>query len=282
MADPVQQGQTPRMRALQNLASQLPVANQKVAAGQQAARDIQLQRAVQAAPTAAPTTQAAQTTGAAMAAQAGQQAGERAQQQVQQAGQIGGLGLAEEARAGQARVSGLQSGAREQQMAGAQKLASISEKAKQEVFDKQLQFDRDEMGRVQFNERQLADYARVQSKTDDQFRDYTQKMEQLNKRNLEAMEHAYRVVEADLTQKYNEARQKGDQKAMLEAEQIKKEMAEKIQKERNKASNTAAMLGTVGTIAGGVVGAIYGGPVGAAAGASVGGAAGGMVGSQVS
>lgn len=271
---------TPRMKALQNLSSALPVTNQRVAQGQAAARDIQLQQAVQKAPPKANITQAAQQTGASSAQQTSQQLVERAGQQIQQQGQIGQLGAQEQGRAADAKTFGLSQGAKEEAMGNVQKLAQISEEAKQEVYDQQMSFEKDEAGRALFNDRQLADYAKLNAQDDEQYKNYAQQSDQLSKRKLQAMEHASNVVNADLNQRYMEAKQKGDQKTMLEVNQIKKDMEEKIQKERNKAANRQAAWTAGGAIIGGVAGAIFGGPAGAAAGASVGSAAGGMIGSQ--
>lgn len=279
MADPVQT-MSPRQKALQNLSNQLPVANQRVAQGQQAARDMQLQQAVQKAPAGQNITQTAQQTGAAAAQNAGAQMVEQAQNQVKQQGQIGQIGLAEQQQQAQANVAGLQQGAKEAAMSNVQKFAQISEQAKQEMFDKQMQFQKDEQGRTFFNERQLADYAKLNAANDEQFKDYAQNAEQLNKRKLQTMEQAYKVAMADLNQKQALAEQKKDQQAQLQINAIKKEIEERMQRERARAANRAAAWQAGGTIVGAGVGAFAGGPAGAAAGAQVGGAAGGMVASQ--
>lgn len=281
MADPMQPTQTPRMLALQNLANQLPVSNSRVAQGQQSARDIQLQRAVASAPAKANITQTAQQTGAAAAGQAGQQAVERAQSQAQQQQQVGQLGLQEQQRAGQARVFGLQQGAKEQAMDNVQKLAQVDEKMKQELYDKQTKFEKDEAGRALFNDRQLADYAKLNSQSDEQFKDSAMKSDQLSKRKLQAMEAAQQVVNQDLNMKYEQAKQKGDNQLMQSIVQQKRDMDKKIMEEKNAAANRQAMWQAGGTIVGGVAGAVFGGPAGAAAGASAGGALGGLAGSQV-
>jgi hypothetical protein len=165
-------------------------------------------------------------------------------------------------------------------MDNVQKFAQISEKAKQEMFDNQMQFQKDEQGRTFFNERQLADYARLNAENDEKFKDYAQNAEQLSKRKLQAMEHAYKLTMQDLQQKSNLAEQKKDQQAQLQINQIRKEIEERMQKERAKAANRAAAWQAGGTIVGGVAGAVIGGPAGASAGASVGGALGGMAASQ--
>lgn len=279
MADPVQT-MSPRQKALQNLSNQLPVANAKVAAGQQAARDMQLQQAVAKAPVGANTTQAAQQTGAAAATSAGAQMVDAAQNQVKQQGQIGAVGLADQQAQAQSNVAGLRQGARQQELDNVQKFAQVSEAAKQEMFDKQMNFTKDEQGRTFFNERQLADFARLTADNDEQFKDYAQNAEQLNKRKLQSMEHAYKITMQDLQQKQNLAEQKKDQQAQLQINQIRKEIEEKMQRERARAANRAAAWQAGGMIVGAAAGAFVGGPAGAMAGAQLGGAAGGMAASQ--
>lgn len=279
MADPVQT-MSPRQKALQNLSNQLPVANAKVAAGQQAARDMQLQQAVAKAPVGANTTQASQQTGAAAATSAGAQMVDAAQNQVKQQGQIGAVGLADQQAQAQSNVAGLRQGARQQELDNVQKFAQVSEAAKQEMFDKQMNFTKDEQGRTFFNERQLADFARLTADNDEQFKDYAQNAEQLNKRKLQSMEHAYKITMQDLQQKQNLAEQKKDQQAQLQINQIRKEIEEKMQRERARAANRAAAWQAGGMIVGAAAGAFVGGPAGAMAGAQLGGAAGGMAASQ--
>jgi hypothetical protein len=271
--------QSAKMSALRNLSAQLPVANQKVAAGQQAARDIQLQRAVKAAPVSAPVTTTAQTTGAAAATQAGQQAVQGATQAVQQQGQVGQIGLAEQGREAQARTASLSLGANEQKMDNVQRLARIDERLKKELYDDNMSFQKDELGRTIFNERQLSDYARSNARDDQQFQNYAQQAEQISKRTLQAMEHAYRLVEQDLNQKYMTAKQSKDQKTQMEVERMKAEARAAMEKAKNKAANRAAAWQAGGTIAGTVAGGILGGgPQGATAGGGAGGALGGAIG----
>lgn len=279
MADPVEQ-ETPRLRALRNLSAQLPVANSNIASGQQAARDMQLQQAVAKAPPKANITQAAQQTGAAEAQNAGQQMVQNAQQGIKQQGQVGQLGIQEQQRASQANVQSLQSGAKEQSMDNVQRLGNLSEQAKQELYDKQMQFERDESGRALLNETQLLDYAKLNAQNQEQFKDYAQTADQLNKRNLQAMETAYKLIASDIEQKQRVAEQKKDQSQLQELAKMKKEADEKIAKERAAAANKSAMWTAGGTIAGTAVGAAFGGPAGAMVGGAAGGAVGGMVGSQ--
>lgn len=273
-------GETTRMRALQNVAAALPVANQRVAAGQKAAQDIQLQKAVAAAPVTAPIAQTAQATGAAAAEQTGQQMIQQAGQTAQQTQQIGQMGLVDQAQANQTQIAGLAAGAKQQEMDNLQRFSALNEQAKQELYDKQMQFDRDELGRTKFNEIQLADYTRLNAHNDQELQNYSQQAQQLSRRKLQAMESAYKLVAADLEQKQKLAEQKNDQESIRTIAQQKKDMEVKIQNERNRMANSQAAWSAGGTILGAVVGGLAGGAGGAKGGASVGEAAGGLAGSQ--
>lgn len=279
MADPVQP-QSTRLKALQNLSNQLPVANSQVAQGQAAARDMQLQQAVKAAPTTQNVTQAAQQTGAASAQNAGQQFIQNAGQQVKQQGQVGQLALGEQQLGNQQSLANQQQAAAKGQMDNVQRLASISEGAKQELYDKQMQFQQDELGRTLFNETQLQDYLKANAQSDEQFANYKQTADQLTKRKLQAMEQAAKLIEFDLNQKQALAEQKKDQKSAQEVAQIRKEIQEQMQRERARAANRAGAFGAGGTIVGAAAGAVIGGPAGAMVGGQAGGALGGMAASQ--
>lgn len=269
---------TPRLAALQNLASNLPAANKRIAVGASAARDMQLQKAVAAAPTSAPITSTAQNTGASMAAQAGQQAVQSAGQQVQQAGQIAQVGLGEQKLQGQAEVASAQSGAREEQFDQATKFAKLNADLKKSLYDDTMKFQKDELGRTKFNDVQMADYARANAQSDEQYNNYAQKAQLIQKRSLQIMEHANKLMMKDLEQKQRMAEKEKDQQSFLEIEQMKAAARAALEKKKRKAANAAAAWGAGGTIIGTVAGTVLGGPAGGAAGASVGGAVGSTIG----
>ena len=276
--------QTPRMAALQNLQKQLPVANQRLAQGMQAARDIQLQQAVARAPTGAAIAPAAQQTAAAAAAQTGSQQAEQAKQMVQQAGQLGQLQLGEQQIQAQQQVARAQQAARQQEMTNVERLGRLDIEAKKDLYDRELQFKKDEAGRTLFNERQLMDYAARNARSDEEYKNYAQQADLLNRRNLQAMETAYKIIEEDLAQKWRMAEQKKDQAAQKQIADIRAEIAARMERERARAANRAAMFQAGGMIVGAAAGAVIAGPggyaAGAAAGAQIGGAAGGIAASQ--
>lgn len=280
MADIPQQPITPRMQALQNLQNQLPVASQKFAQGMQAARDIQLQQAVARAPVGAATAPAAQQTAAAATGQMGEQQVEKAKQMVQQAGQLGQLQVGEQQMAAQQKIAQAEQAARQQEMTNADRLGRLDMAAKKELYDAETQFRKDEAGRTLFNERQLADYMAQNAQSEEQYKNYAQQADLLNRRKLQAMETAFTIIEEDLKQRWSLAEQKKDQAAKQRIFEIKAELERQREKARARAANSAAVWQSGGTLIGAGIGAAYGGPAGAAAGASVGGALGGIAASQ--
>jgi hypothetical protein len=272
MAAPVPQ--TARMTALQNLQQQLPVASQKVASGIQAARDIQLQQAVAKAPTGGAIAPAAQQTAAAATAQTGQAQVEAAKQMVQQAGQVGQLQLGEQQMAAQQKTAQAQQAARQQEIMNVDRLGKLDMKAKQELYDKELEFKKDEAGRTIFNERQLADYAIRNAKSEEEYKSYAQQAQLLARRDLQATETAFNLVMEDLKQKWALAEQRKDQAAKEEIARMKAAAEAAMERKKAKAANSAAMWSSGGMIVGAVAGALIAGPGGYAAGAAVGSQAG--------
>lgn len=273
--------QTPRMAALQNLQKQLPVASQKVASGIQAARDIQVQQAVAKAPTGAAIAPAAQQTAAAATAQTGQAQVEAAKQMVQQAGQIGQLQLGEQQMAAQQQIAQQQQTARQQEMTNVERLGRLDLRAKQELYDKELEFKKDEAGRTLFNQRQLADYALQTAKSDEDFKGWAQKAEQLNKRNLQALETAYSLIVEDLKNRWQLAEQSKDQKAKEEIAQIEANARRAMEKARARAANNTAMWSSgLGTAAAIVTIAATGSPTAAITAGQIATGVGATIGSQ--
>lgn len=252
----VQQPETPRMKALRNLAQQLPVANQQIAQGQQAARDIQLQQAVQKAPAQTAITPAAQGTGAAMATEAGVQQVQRAQDQLKQGQQVGALGLQEQSRAAESRIAGQKAGLREQEMDNINRFAQISERAKQELFDKQMKFQKDESGRALFNTTQLADYAMLNARNEEQLRNYQQSVQLASKRKTELLQAAYNKMEEQLKFEYSKDKQKRDQEAEKIIAKRMSDMKKRIAESKAQGDSERAKWEAISGAFGGAVSAV--------------------------
>lgn len=304
MVEPVEtslgQGESLRMRALRKIASSVPVANSRIASGYQAARDMQLQKAVQAAKPAQATTQVAQQVGTAQAQAAGQQTQQLAQQVARTQAQIGQQVVQEQGRSLEAERALTENRLAEQKLRDTQRLTQLSEKAKKEMLDDRLRFERDEMGRLLLNERQLADFAVGKARNAEEFANYQQASTQAYQRKEQAFRTASARIEAELKRAYQLDKQYQDQlsaattkgmvsgadqarakkqadlivdlemKKMILEDSLRETQAQKA----NSAARNSAIMSTVFTVAGAVVGGYFGGAGGAAAGGAAGGAIG--------
>jgi hypothetical protein len=163
------------------------------------------------------------------------------------------------------------------------KLEGISSQLKNELFDKQMSFSKDELGRTQWNERQLADWKLATAKNDEEFRDYQQHVEQLSQKKMMLLKAAQAKIAQEQKQLWESGEQEKNQAQSQRLAQAKVDADNKLRKQEAKAKNRAAMYRGIGQVVGAVAGAVIGIPggpagiaAGASAGASVGGALGGM------
>jgi len=269
--------ETPRMTALKKLSAQIPVANSRIAQQQQASRDIQLQQAVKAAPASMGVPQAQQLAQT-QATNAGQQALQTQKQGMQTQAQVADLAAQEQKQATQSRQFGLEQGVEQQRLSNVEKLASLSEKAKQEMFDSRLQFQKDEMGRTFLNERQLADYAKLTAKNDAEYKAYAQQAEQQQRLKIQTLETINRRLENAMKNQFAKEQEGLSRMNEQDIQKMKQDVENRLAKAKADAANTTAKWGAAGTIVGAVVGYRFGGASGATAGGSLGGAAGGAAG----
>lgn len=281
MADAQPNLNNPRLRALQQLQSQMPQANQGVANQQAAARDIQLQNAVQKAPAGTPSTSAGQVAGAAQATNAGQAMIKQAQTNVKQQGQMGDVGI-QATQTEAARQLGEQKiGLEEQKTNNIARLAALDSRAKKELYDDQMQFQRNENNRTMLNDIQLSDYAKLNAERGEAYKNYSQSVKQISDRKLQAMQQAQSVIEQRLKQEQAKSEQEKNNGLIEELNYLQRNAAAKIRKEQAHNGNMTAAGGAIGTVAGAVVGAYFGGAGGAMAGGAVGGGLGTAAGSQM-
>ena len=240
MAD-LSNGASPQLQALQQLQGQLPVANQQLATQQAAGRAIQLQQAAKAAPVGTSATGTAQAMGATQATQAGAQDVQNLQGALAQANQLGGQGLAAQATTNQGIIGSEQLGLGAQQQASITKLANVNQEAKQQLYDAQMQFQKDQQGRTIFNQAQLADYAVTTAQNQQQYQNYVQTANDLTQKNLQAMQQAYNITSEQLNNQYQTAKQQGDQAAMTQIAQQNNAAQQAMTAAKNAAANTQAM-----------------------------------------
>ena len=274
LVDQIQPTQTPavtqRASALRNLASQIPGAQQKVAQQFQAGQALQLQQAVKAAPPAAVGTATAQQVGALGAQQAGQQQVQQAQQIQQAEQQVGALSLQEQGATAQKAVTGLTEGARADELSGRARLAKVSEEAARELYDGRLKFAQDELGRTHFQERQLADYARLNARNEEELKNYAQRADQITKDAMRVKEAAYKKLASALESEQLLREQGMDSSQIKQLYVMKQAWDKKLAKEKREAAVKSSAWAVGGMAVGAVAGGFIGGPAGAAAGATIG------------
>lgn len=271
--------ETPRLKALRSLSQQVPAASQKLAQGYQAARDFQLQQAAAKAPAPA-AAGAAQQMGTASATQAGQQAVGLADNQAKVQQEIQRQGLQEGQRQAQSQAFTTGQQVQSEEAANRQKIAQLGQDAQAELFDRQMKFQKDELGRTQFNDRQLADYAVTSARSQEQYKNYQQAAQLAYSRNLQVMQTAYNKLDEALRNE-DDLRQQGyDQAAITEMHQARNNMQQRIRQETANIANRMSVWAAGGSIVGGVLGGYYGGAGGAAIGSAAGGAVGTTIAAQ--
>jgi hypothetical protein len=187
--------------------------------------------------------------GAAIAGEAGKQQVSAAGQMVESAGQLAKLGQQEAALVGGEKIAGMQQAAQKESLGQAERLAALDNAAKREVFDAQLQFKKDTADQTQFTQRQLIDYARLNAKTDDEFKTWAQKAQQTSQRNIQILRTINDRLEETLRSGYVKGKQKLDQESRLELARLKRENDAAIAKARANGANTAMMWQAGGALA---------------------------------
>lgn len=269
--------ETPRMQALRGLAGSFPAANDRIAQGQQQARQLQMQQAISRGPVGK---QAAQQLGAASAQQSAGIQAEAAKREQGQNIQVGQMGLAEQGRQQRAQIFGQEMAGKKYQNELQQRLFNQNREASEKMLDDRLNFQKDEMGRNRMNERQLADFAILQAKDSEKLKDLAQYSQQLHDRKMQMMKTVYDRLNEKLEQEYKKSEQDKDQELMKTLSQMKTAYQKKMAEDQADAANKAQMWGILGGMAGIAAGSV-GGPMGMAAGYGAGSSIGTAFGSNL-
>lgn len=265
-------------RIFNNMASQMPVADANAMQGIQEAQKTQMQQAVKSLPTeAAPNASQVQAQAGGAAQAQGQAANQALQQTQQKTTQVAGLAQQKQAQDNQQVLFDRNMALQKKQAELQLKLGNMSEGLKQKLFDQQMDFKKDELGRTFFNERQLADWKISQAKSEEELATYEQQSREMHAKRMAVLKTSYAKLQQVMEQGFIDKEQTLDQNMKREMTQKMAALKKKIAEEQANASNTASMFGAAGTIIGGAVGSI-GGPMGAMAGAAIGGGIGQMAG----
>lgn len=276
-----------------NLAGQMPGQNKQVVSGLQEAAKSQMQAQLGGAqPLGQPMgiRQVQQLGAQATAAQA--QPILQVQQQAQQeAARLGQMSLEDKQQQAQKQLQERQFNIQRGQRDMESQLGVLNKDLKQRLLDDQFSFQKDELGRTLFNERQLLDYKVATAKSGIELRELEQKMRQTGQRKLQMLKTAQAKLNRELTQEFQKGQQELDQEQRKRLIQAKVAIDKKIAREQARARNRGSMFSAIGTLAGVAIGgALIATGVGAAPGAAItsqaiatgamaGGAAGGGVGS---
>ena len=234
---------------LQGILERMPGVDREAEARARRTREITLTDAVRQ-PGAATGRAAAQQIGAAVTGQEAQTRAADTQQRRQTLGQLGGLELGRQQQEAQGQVFASQQKSAELQREARNVLHSASEDAARELFDSQMAFQRDEMGRIFLNERQLMDFALQQGIDAEQFRDYEQEVQQATQRSLQILEAEENAIRQALEQEVKKAEQHRDQELIRELRTLEKQTNDRIERQQRMARNITMIVGGAAVVAG--------------------------------
>jgi hypothetical protein len=271
------------LKALRKLQSAMPVLDKQRQQQQQQARAVQLQQQVAQQPTTAPVTPTAQQLGAQAAQQAGQQEVKAAQQRQQQLGQMAQTALGAERAQAAEQLGQRQLGLGERQLAVTEELGGRTRSAEDQIFQNQVDFKRDELGRTTYQSHQQLDLALASAQSAEDFKDKMQIIEQATKENLAMLEATAKRLELELKGEGQLSRQDLTLEKQSQLQDLLRDTKNSLARKQAEAQATAAMYQGIGAAAG--VGAallIPGGaafaPAAAAGGAALGAGGSGLLG----
>lgn len=169
--------------------------------------------------------------------------------------------------------------AQKQNRTATETLGNLSSELKGKLFDSNMNFQKDELGRTVYNDQQLLDYKLSQGVSDEQLAGYEQQVRQTSQRKMQLLQTIQAKLKAELANSFQQGQQALDQDQQRFLIEKQRQVNEKIKKEKAKQANRAAAFAAAGTIVGAAAGS-FGGPAGASVGASAGGAVGSLAAAQ--
>ena len=263
-----------------NLASNMPGQNTKVATELQEASKMGMQAQLGQIGQAGQgplSVQQVQQAGAQAAAQQGQATLQAQQQQAQKAMQLSKQTAQEEQQQNQQKLREREFNIKKKANILQRQLGVYDEKLKNEIFDKNIKFEKDELGRTLFNERQLMDFKIYNSKSKIEFRKFEQDMRNMSKKRMRMLDISLLKIKQELNQQFEKDQLEMDQEQRMRLLKAKAALEEKIRRAKADAANRASMFSSAFTVVGAGVGGFFGGPAGAMAGAQIGGGVGNVV-----
>lgn len=136
-----------------------------------------------------------------------------------------------------------------------QRLFNMNRGLANQLVTEQMKFQEDELGRQYLNDRQLADYALISAKSEEDWLNYEQTVTQLSKRRMQLLETAYAKIKQAMTQDWQLGEQGLDQEHKMYLARAKAEIERKIREEQAASANRAAMFSAGGMLLGVAAGA---------------------------
>lgn len=236
------------------MAQSMPGQNKTIAQGIDEARKTTMQQAI-AQTTATKSTAPAQAIGAQQAQAQGQTALSLQQTNQQQQANLGSTFLQQEREASANRLQAQAIDNNAKNFQEANRLGQLDANLKNQLFDSNLQFQKDELGRTIFNERQLMDYKLATAQSDEDLANYEQQVKQQSDRRMQMLQTAHAKIDQEMQQSFAKGQQHLDQQHMKTLYEAKVALDKKILAEKNKAANRAAMFSAGGSILGMAAGA---------------------------
>lgn len=245
---------TPKTSQLANLAGQFPAMAQQ---GQQIQQSSAALAAAEAVRRQAATGQ--KVSGAEMGAQlytAQAAAAREAQQKVQRgAMQVGQLQLQEEQLQKQQILADRQLGQQQQVRKNEQILTELSSDIKNKLYDKAMQFQKDELGRTIWSQTQLMDYAAKKSRRWQDYRNTEIKVGQMQRRRMTLLKTAQARIQQSLQQEFLKSEAAANREQQERLTKAKAEIERRIKAAEAKAAEESAMWQMGGQIVGGLTAA---------------------------
>ena len=239
-----------RQQQLMNLAQ--PGQNQGLLDQQKATQQIQMQQALgQMSQTGQSSrrTPMAQQMGAQAQGAFGQSQVQAGQKDLQQQGQVAGALQQEKSQEIQLGLQQRQQASKTRLRSITNQIGALSNNLKQDIFDKQTQFQKDELGRTYWNDRQLADWKIKEAKSDEELAEFEQNIAQEFEKKMAGLQASQRSIKQRLEQEMQKSEQDQDQALMQRLQNAEIELQRKQQKAQARASQNASILGAAGTIA---------------------------------
>lgn len=133
------------------------------------------------------------------------------------------------------------------------KLTALNSVAAQRVYQEQIKFAKDEMGRTILNEAQLADWAVMNAKNAEQLKNYEQEISQALEKKRVLIEFASQKIIQSMEQEFQRADQEKQQQLQIDMMEFKKAAAAAREKAQAEAKSMSTGISAAFTVVGGVM-----------------------------